>query len=134
MVGSRIIINDWLIWGNLLKTWVTETSYFADGTVYARPRTLDDLKEQLRRTGAGSVPDWVVDFELHEWQQDKLVIELPSKDMTLAIEWQLKADVPYPLPPFYMEAFGDLLVFADREKGLAFHAMRIGESLIRTCG
>src|SRR5260370_29103021 len=97
---SRIVIHDWLAWGNLVKTWSTGRTYFA-GKSYPRPKTLDELKAQLIESGAGSIPDWVVDFEFVEWNEERLLIELPSSVAILNAEALLKAGKPYPLPAFY---------------------------------
>jgi hypothetical protein len=130
---SRIIINDWLAWGNLIKTWATGRP-FSTGKLYQRPQTLDELKAQLSETGAGSIPDWVVDFELIEWSEERLVIQLPSREAILNGEALLKAGRPCPLPTFYP---GDLVDGAGTNAPgaqLAFHTMRTGERAISDFG
>jgi hypothetical protein len=134
MATSRIVINDWLAWGNLIKTWATGQSYFRDGKIYPKPATLNELKDQLAQTGAGSVPDWVKSFELVEWSEEKLVIELPPRKMVLEAEARLEPGAPYPLPSFYQDIFGDIRAFGDMDQYKAFHAMRIGEYTVNTCG
>jgi hypothetical protein len=131
---SRIVINDWLSWGNLLKTWATKRSYFDTGKVYPRPKNLDELKSQLGETGAGSIPDWVVDFELVEWKEEKLFIELPSSETISNAEALLRVGKSYPLPAFYRDAFGDLAAFGDVRTRMAFHTMRVGEYTINAFG
>ena len=63
----------------LIKTWATRR---ADpvGRLYPHPKTLDELKAQLIESGAGSIPDWFVDFELLEWKEEKLRIQLPLSE------------------------------------------------------
>jgi len=123
---SRIIINNWLAWGNLLKSWATGRPDPVAG-ISAPPKTLDELKIQLVKTGAGSIPGWVVDFELVAWQEEKLRIQLPSRQIILNIEALLKAGRPYPLPSFYHHASREGHELDARSMGLALHAMRIGE-------
>ncbi len=131
---SRIIINDWLAWGSLLKTWATGRSYSATGKVYPRPRTLDELKAQLAESGAGSIPAWVVDLELVAWDEATLRIELPSREMILGAEALLRAGKPYPLPAFYRETIGACPALGEPSARLAFHTMRIGEHTINAFG
>lgn len=133
MKMSRIVINDWLAWGNLLKTWTTGRAYFS-GKLYPRPKTLDELKAQLIESGAGSIPDWVVDFELVEWNEERLLIQLPSRVTILNAEALLRAGKPYPLPAFYSNAIGELPALDELNARLAFHTMRIGEQTINTFG
>jgi hypothetical protein len=134
MAMSQIVISDWLSWGNLLKTWATKASYFGDGTVYPVPRNLDELKDQLHQTGAGSVPDWVTELELVEWHEEKLFIALPSRETIFNAEMYLRTGKPYPLPKFYRDAFGDLPPFGDVKTRAEFHTMRIGEHTINDFG
>ncbi len=134
MATSRIVIDDWLAWGNLIKTWSTGQSYFPDGKIYNKPTTLDELKDQLAQTGAGSLPAWVQTFQFVEWKEDNLVIELPPGKMVKDAEAQLKPGTPYPLPSFYQNIFGAIRAFDDMEQHKAFHAMRIGEYTVNTCG
>jgi len=46
--------------------------------MYSRPSTLNDMRAQLAKSGAGSIPEWVVDIELVDWSEKKLLIQLPS--------------------------------------------------------
>jgi hypothetical protein len=130
---SRIIVNDWLAWGNLLKTWATGRPNPA-GKFYPRPKTLEELKAQLVESGAGSIPDWVVDFELVEWNEEKLRIQLPSSETIANAEALLSAGKPYPLPSFYSRAFGEGTGLDELAMRLAFHTMRIGERAINDFG
>lgn len=131
---SRIIINDWLIWGNLLKTWITGKDYLLTGKLYPRPRSLDELRRQLVASGAGSIPDWVVDLELVSWDEKRLLIELPSRENILNAETFLKSGKSYPLPTFYRTT-GCIFPTLDTPAGrLAFHTMRIGEHAVGVIG
>ena len=96
---SRIVINDWLAWGNLLKTWTTGRDYCGDGRMYSRPSTLNDMRAQLAKSGAGSIPEWVVDIELVDWSEKKLLIQLPSSRTVSNAEMLLKARKPIRCPP-----------------------------------
>ena len=131
---SRIIINDWLAWGRLLKTWVTGKDYFGNGKTYPRPETLEELKAQLADCGAGSVPDWVVGFELVDWDEKKLSIELPPVEVILNGEAILRSGKQYPLPAFYRTSGGELVSPDNPTAWLAFHAMRIGEHAVDAFG
>jgi hypothetical protein len=124
---SRIIINDWLAWGHLVKGWATGDDYFAAGKTCPRPATLDAFRAALLATGAGSIPDWVVDFELMEWNETKLLIQLPSAEAIRNAEAILRLGKPYPLPAFYRQADGELPAADHLKARLALHAMRIGE-------
>jgi hypothetical protein len=123
---SRIIIHDWLTWGQLVKSWATGDDYLATGKSCPRPATLDALRAALLTTGAGSIPDWVVDFDLMDWNETKLLIQLPSAEAIRNAEAILRLGKPYPLPAFYRRA-SQVPPPDDPEARLAFHAMRIGE-------
>ena len=131
---SRIIVNDWLIWGNLLKTWTTGKDYLLTRKLYPRPRCLDELRRQLAASGAGSIPDWVVDLELVSWNEKRLLIELPSRENILNAETFLKSGKPYPLPTFYRDTSGELPTLDNLTARLAFHTMRVGEHAVGVIG
>jgi hypothetical protein len=131
---SRIVINDWLAWGNLLKTWTTGRGYCRDSQMYARPSTLNEARAQLAKSGAGSIPEWVIDFELIDWCERKLLIQLPSSRTISTAETLLDAGKPYPLPAFYRNITGELPAFDDPSARLNFHAMRIGEHTVDVFG
>jgi hypothetical protein len=131
---SRIVIHDWLAWGNLVKTWTTGASYFPSDKRYPRPKTIDELKSQLVDSRAGSVPDWVIDFELIDWSEERLLIELPSSQMIFDAEAFLRLGKAYPLPVFYRQALGDLHGLDGPNARLTFHTMRIGERAISALG
>jgi hypothetical protein len=133
-VMSRIVIDDWLIWGNLLKTWTTGKDYLPTRKLYPRPRSLDELRRQLVASGAGSIPDWVVDLELVSWNEKRLLIELPSRENILDAETFLKSGKPYPLPDFYRTTGGMLPTLDTLARRLAFHTMRIGEHAVGVIG
>ncbi len=129
MAMSQLVINNWLNWGNLVKTWVTRGSYFDDGRIYPIPRHLNALKEQLRDAGVGSVPDWVTDLRFIDWDETALVVPLPSISAITSAESYLRSGRSYPLPRFYNQVFAGSRGFRDVEEALAFHTMRVGEHI-----
>jgi len=131
---SQIIIDDWLIWGNLVKTWTTGKDYLLAGKPYPRPRSLGELRGQLLASGAGSIPDWVVELELVSWDEKRLLIKLPSRERILKGENFLKSGKPYPLPAFYRNASGELPALDNLTARLAFHTMRVGEHAVDLIG
>jgi len=67
--------------------------------MYSRPSTLNDMRAQLAKSGAGSIPEWVVDIELVDWSEKKLLIQLPSSRTVSNAEMLLKARKPIRCPP-----------------------------------
>lgn len=134
MAMSQLIINNWLNWGSLAKTWATRRSYFDDGRIYPIPLHLQALKEQLRDAGAGSVPDWVTDLRIIARDERALVVSLPSNSAIIAAETYLRSGRSYPLPPFYNQVFGDSRTFRDVDGAVAFHTMRVGEHIANDFG
>jgi hypothetical protein len=130
---AKIQITNFERWGNLLKTWATGVNKLGDGNDYALPRTLQELKEQLARANVkANVPDELTALQFITPDKNTLVIVLPSREAIEEAEARLGSGIPYPLPPFYKEAFGG----ADLAGGLdwrKFNAQRLGEYTTNNC-
>ena len=134
-------------WGLLIKTWATGKSYF-DGTVPGGvsigvtidklpiPRTVDEVRAQAGRVGAGLIiPDYVKGLAVVQYTPDTFVLRLPPKSTIEDFEKLLLSEgdsAAYTFPSFYKR-------FIDRDdltkdERLEVHARRIGDYTISMCG
>jgi hypothetical protein len=120
-------------WGKLVKTWATGESYFADVAVEKLPipRSIDELKRQLRLVGAADlvIPASITGLTIIQHSTSTMVVKLPPKELIKAKEAQLSNDPgSYPLPAFYQD------ILAGKFEALQAHAWRTGEYTIQMCG
>jgi hypothetical protein len=120
-------------WGKLVKTWATGKSYFPNIEIadLPIPRSIDDLKRQLRMVGAADlvIPPSITGLTIVQHSTSTMVIKLPPKELIEAKEAQLgSGSGSYPLPAFY----GD--IHAGDFEALQAHAWRTGEYTIQMCG
>jgi hypothetical protein len=129
----RLNITDFERWGKLVKTWATgSNTYLQDGYSYPVPQTLHELKDQMARAQAGTVPDNIQSVRFVPSNDDTaLIIYLPPATAITEAEAMLRKTGVYPLPPFYKEAWQEKdPSITDLEK---FNAQRIGEYTINYC-
>jgi hypothetical protein len=134
MMGTKLEISDDILWGKLVKSWVTGENYIVRGRPAPPiPRTLAELLAQAADIGLRiSFPDGMVGLE---YSGQTAVIKLPPKSMVEDTEAEFEAtDVLYPMPRFYEEFFHAPLPKMDKTKLLELHAARIGDYSIRNCG
>lgn len=122
-------------WGKLMKTWSTGENYLGDGRDYPRPKTLEQVKEQLAQAQTGLVlPDRVIHLEVVIGRSDTLLLRIPPADLVRATEERLKSQ-DYPVPSFYGDVYGGQAPtpLPDLPARLRFHAQRIGDYSIAHC-
>jgi hypothetical protein len=120
-------------WGNLVKTWATGKSYFADIAIedLPIPRSIEEVRRQLRRVGAADlvIPASITGLTIIQHSTSTMTIKLPPKEFIEAKEAQLSSDPgSYPLPAFYQD------ILAGKFEPLQAHAWRTGEYTIQMCG
>lgn len=136
---AKIIDGDYEIWGKLVKTWATgSNSYLGDASLYPIPTSLQELKDQMARANAGTLPDNITSFEVIPLDDSTLVIELPPKKLIEENELELRNGVPYPLPQFYMDAFGPFTTvpggaLTNANFNLRLNDARVGEYTVLFC-
>ena len=131
MLPPKLNITDWERWGKLVKTWATgSNTYLQDGHSYPVPQSLQELKDQMARAQAGTVPGNITSVQfVHSEDDTTLVIYLPPAKAITDAEADLRGSGVYPLPPFYSD-HGVNPTITDLEK---FNAERIGEYTINYC-
>lgn len=134
-------VGDYLNWGRLVKTWATGDDHVGDGKPYPRPGNLEEFKRQTLQAKCGVViPDGVTKLVIVQGDSDTLVLRLPSAEMIDATERQIqelaadRSGAPYPLPGFYLDAWGSYPQKTfDRDELLMFNDRRVGEYTINNC-
>lgn len=136
-----VAVDDYAIWGRLVKSWATGRSYFEDDAAPIAierlpiPRSLQELKDQIALVGAGvHIPDTINGLTIVSHSADTMVLKLPPKERIEAQERKLTAPGDadsYPFPDFYAEFIDGNLSTADK---LRAHACRIGDYTISMCG
>jgi hypothetical protein len=122
-------------WGKLVKTWATGEDYLQNGHEYPVPRTLDELKRQLKAAHTGLVlPKRMQHLEVVVGRSDTFLLRLPPPDLIEAAEKHL-AEKDYTLPAFYNDLYEGAVPkpVQDKEARLKFHAQRIGDYSIANC-
>lgn len=133
-------------WGYLVKTWATGTSYVPDPDDKKKkipvsrlpvPRTLDDLKDQLKLCGIDKlvkIPAAVKGFAVVQYSPQTLALRLPPKAMIEASEARLAKKGAYPARPFMDRMYADPSRKAlSTEEKMEIHAARIGDYTITSC-
>src|ERR1700687_1361576 len=108
MMGTKLEISDDILWGKLVKSWVTGNNYISpDRPAPALPRTMEDLLAQATDIGLTiKFPDGMVGLEIVQYSSQTAVIKLPPKSMVENTETELLTGAPYPMPRFYDDFFG----------------------------
>ncbi len=137
-------------WGKLVKSWSTGRNYF-DSTQPAPqpPRTVRDLKEQLKRYECDAeLAPWVKGIAILQGSHETLAIRIPPKELIERTEAILEkanggsadaARLPalergdYPLPEFYMQFLRTRPDQRSLEVLLSFHNARVGDYSICSC-
>lgn len=122
-------------WGKLMKTWATGEDYVQNGHRFPVPRTLEEVKEQLRMAQTGVVlPARIQHLEVVQGRSDTLLLRLPPPDLVKASEQRLEAG-DYSLPAFYNAHYDGQAPtpLPDKAARLKFHAQRIGDYSIANC-
>ena len=122
-------------WGKLMKTWATGQDYVKNGHHFPVPKTLEEVKEQLRMAQTGVVlPARIQHLQIVVGRSDTLLLRLPPPDLVKASEKRLATE-DYTLPAFYNEHYDGQAPTAlpDKAARLKFHAQRIGDYSIANC-
>ena len=121
-------------WGKLVKTWATGEDYIQNGHKYPVPRTLDEVKRQLRAANTGlELPARIQHLQVVVGRSDTLLLRLPPPDLVKASEKRLETK-DYSLPPFYNDHYGTAAPeLPDKTARMKFHAQRIGDYSIANC-
>jgi hypothetical protein len=99
---TKLDITDYVAWGKLVKTWATRSDkYLGDASTFPIPGSIGELKEQMARARAGTVPNNITSLQIVSPDDDTLILLLPSKKAIEDTELALKTNGGYPLPPFY---------------------------------
>jgi hypothetical protein len=133
-MAARVRIENFEIWGKLIKTWATGTDYLHDGNFYPVPRTRAEFREQINDSGAGDIPEEILSVQFVQMNKETLLVVLPGKEDIERMEQEI-ASGPYTLPDFYTEACGTRLTISDElDVKMKFSAERLGEHAINHCG
>ncbi|MEZ5855028.1 MAG: hypothetical protein R3D67_09925 [Hyphomicrobiaceae bacterium] len=129
---QRFMPADAKAWGGLVKAWTKGTQ--------ARPKTIDELKDQMTAAGIPNVhqafPSFITGLVFVQNDKHILTIRLPSKEQVEASETNLAAGAGgYPLPPFYDDFYQNSArrtnLTPDEKKEL--NDKRIGEYSVNSC-
>jgi hypothetical protein len=134
-MADRVMINDELTWGKLVKSWATGDNYMGAGTTLPPvPRTLDELKAQCQQFNVGlQLPDNIKGLAVMQYSEETLALRLPPRALVKKTEAEFAANLNsvYPIPTFYDTFYGHQLPAGHDRMDL--HACRIGDYVIRNC-
>ncbi len=135
---KRMTVENHDVLGKLIKTWATGKNYVdpTNKEHYPVPRDLAELKDQLKRAGAGAViPERITKLQIVMPDMQTLVLRIPPAELILDSEKELQSGGSYRLPAFYSkDAFGGAPAHLPKGEALLdFHAKRIGDYSIANC-
>jgi len=153
--------DDYAKWGKLVKTWATGRNYVDHAMSeenpvptqkemppkFPRPTSFEDFVNQCRLAGVGLVfddgsntpvqPGDGVGLIVAQGDCDVFVLRLPPLEILLEYEARFIAG-PYPLPKFYLDLYDGTPPANDaldtKVEKMMFHAQRVGEYTLNTCG
>ncbi len=137
-------------WGKLVKSWATGRNYFDPSQPAPHPpRTVRDLKQQLKRFGCDAeLAPWVKGIAILQVSQETLAIRIPPKELIERTEAILEkansgsAGSPrlpvldrgaYPLPEFYVEFLRARPDQRTLQVLQSFHNARVGDYSVCSC-
>jgi hypothetical protein len=130
---TKLDITDYVAWGKLVKTWATRSGkYLGDATAYPIPSSVEELREQMARARAGTVPENIKSLQIVAPDDSTLILLLPSKKAIEDTELALKTAGGYPLPPFYWRPIPPVGSWPAAAQ-LKFNHERVGEYTVLFC-
>ena len=137
---TKLDIRDAVAWGKLVKTWATRSDrYLGDANAFPFPDTVEALRDQMQRAGAGTVPPNITSVQKVVSDDKNLVLVLPSKKSIEDIESGLRSGMAYPLPRFYWstpagaELWPPIAGAGPVVNRLKFNHQRVGEYTVLFC-
>jgi hypothetical protein len=140
MTIELVTVENYDLWGKLVKSWATGKNYlegaFPEG---APPRPSSDekglemLKAQCNRAGVGiKIPAAITTLKIIDSNESTMLIKLPLGQLIKEKEQQYQSDsASYTLPDFYKKVFGN--VSPTITDVLTFQAERIADYTIAQC-
>jgi hypothetical protein len=135
-------ITNWDNWGKLVKTWATgdnasdNTTRMTNGT-YPWPTTIHELKHQMEKAGAGTVPANFVAVQFVQMSAQLLIIALPAAPDIVAAETKIRnIQQPdyYTVARFYKDDCGGVELKCTYGQNMTFNNQRVGEYVVSYCG
>jgi hypothetical protein len=161
MARQKITIgpNDYLAWGNLVKTWATGRNYVdhnstetdpvptAQDPKYPKPKSFAEFQQQCRDAGVGlffddgsftPVPAGIeMGLIVLQGDSDVFILRVPPQEILLEHEARFLQAATYQFPGFYRDIYGGNPLpaqMATKVLRMNIHAERVGEYTLNTCG